>query len=890
VETTAPPDLRADIRLLGRLLGETLARNESPELLALVEQVRHATRDDPAAAVRLLDSVDGVTSGLLVRAFATFFYLANTAEQVHRVHRLEQRGRDLGGWLRAGLAAAGEERDLAALLPDVELRPVFTAHPTEAARRSILSKLRRVADVLETPDSPARQRRLAELVDLLWQTDELRVSEPQPTDEARNALYFLGELADEVVPELLDDLGDALAELGVDFGRDSVPLRFGSWIGGDRDGNPGVTPETTRVVVGLHVDTAIRVLTRLVDGLIDELSTSVRVSGASAELLADLEADLAALPEVDARLRRLNAEEPYRLKLTCVRAKLQGTRRRVYGRAVHEPRRDYRDGAELRADLEILRRSLAEAAGPVVLARFDRALRVVAAFGIHLATLDLREHADAHHEVLGQLFAQVSGVAGEYERLERGDRLKVLADELSATRPLTRWPARLEGERADNTLQAFAAARDAIDAVGPEVVESYVISMTRGVDDVLAAVLLAREAGLLDLSAGRGDVGFVPLLETAAELGGAGELLDELLGVAPYRELVRLRGDVQEVMLGYSDSNKEIGIVGSQWAIHSAQRALAEVAARHGVTLRLFHGRGGTVGRGGGPTHEAILALPAEASHGFVKLTEQGEVISDKYLLPRMARQNLELALSATVQSAARRHGEEARSPEWLAVMDLVADASRVAYRGFVDDPRLPDYFLASTPVQHVAELRIGSRPARRPDSAGGLDGLRAIPWVFGWTQSRQIVPGWFGVGSGLAAAVEAGHGDLLRTMHREWHFFRTVLSNVAMTLAKTDLRIAARYVEALVPPELQPLFEQLRAEHERTVAHLLEVIGQSSLLADDPSLASTLEIRNRYLDPIHYLQVSLLTRVRGGDDDPAVARALLLTVNGIAAGLRNTG
>jgi phosphoenolpyruvate carboxylase len=886
--TSPSVDLRADIKLLGQLLGETIARNESDELLTLVERVRAHMRDEPAAAAALLSEVDGATAGQLVRAFATYFYLANTAEQVHRVQGLEARGRELGGWLHAGLRAAATERDLGELLPNIELRPVFTAHPTEAARRSILSKLRRVADVIADGDTRARRRRLAELVDLLWQTDELRVSTPQPTDEARNALFFLSELADEVVPALLDELVDVCAELGAELSPELAPLRFGSWIGGDRDGNPGVTPETTRVAVGLHVDTAVRVMIRLVDDLIEELSTSVRITGASDELLADLTADLDALPEVEPRLRRLNEEEPYRLKLTCVRLKLTGTRRRVLQRLEHEPRRDYRDSAELRDDLLVLRRSLAEFAGEVVLGRFDRALRVASAFGVHLATLDLREHADAHHEVIAQLVAGAEGY--EYGELDRASRTKLLSEELRTRRPLTRWPPRLEGEQAQRTAETFAVAREAIAVLGPQIIESYVISMTRGVDDVLAAVVIAREAGLVDLVNGRADLGFVPLLETGQELADAGSLLHDLLSDGSYRELVRLRGDVQEVMLGYSDSTKEIGIAASLWAIHRAQRELAEVAAGHGVQLRIFHGRGGTVGRGGGPTHEAILALPPETAHGFVKLTEQGEVISDKYLLPRMARQNLELALSATVQSAARTRGEEQSRPEWLEVMELVAAASQRAYRALVDDPRLPDYFLASTPVQHVAELRLGSRPARRPDSGAGLEGLRAIPWVFGWTQSRQIVPGWFGVGSGLLAAQQAGHGDVLRQMQGEWQMFRTLLSNVAMTLAKTDLGIAEHYVQALVPVELRDIFEVVRTEHARTVQALLEVTGQEALLSDDPSLAATLEVRNRYLAPIHYLQVALLQRVRSGEADPAVTRALLLTVNGIAAGLRNTG
>lgn len=898
--------LRADIRRLGNLLGETLVRQEGQALLDLVERVRALTRSDAPAAADLLSSVDTGTAIRLVRAFSAYFHLANTTEQTHRGRELKLLRAQGGGWLEQAARLIAERgisaQEMADAASRLAIRPVFTAHPTEAARRSTLTKLRAIADELErestgplvTEAVQARtNRRLAEIIDLMWQTDELRLERPEPTDEARNAVYYLNDLHADAAPAVLTELHDTLAKLGAPTPPTATPLTFGTWIGGDRDGNPFVSPDVTKQVLILQHEYGIRDTERAIDSLISELSVSERVVVVSDEIRSSVDADLAALPEIEARYLRVNAEEPYRLKLRCVKAKLANTRTRLARDGRHEPGRDYLGTADLIADLEIVQRSLAAHHGQLIAdGRVAEIIRTISAFGLHLATMDIREHADAHHAVLAQLFDAVSELDQPYSTMDRESRTALLVSELDSHRPLSGVDRQLD-EAGAKTFGVFTAIRDVLERFGPDVIESYIVSMTQGVDDLLAAVLLAREAGLVDIHSSVARIGFVPLLEQVRELRNAGRILDDLLSIPAYRQLVTARGNLQEVMLGYSDSNKDAGISTSQWEIHRAQRALRDIAAKHGVRLRLFHGRGGTVGRGGGPTHDAILAQPWGTLDGAIKVTEQGEVISDKYSLPALARENLELTVAAVLQASVL-HTEPRQSEEelqqWDEVMTTISDSAYSTYRGLVENPELPTYFWASTPTELLGALNIGSRPSKRPNTDAGLDGLRAIPWVFGWTQSRQIVPGWYGVGSGLAAARAAGFEPMLRDMYTRWHFFATFVSNVEMTLAKTDLSIARRYVERLVDPKLHAIFDQIIEEHDRTVSELLLITGENSLLDAQPVLQRTLAIRDTYLEPLSHLQVDLLARYRSGERDPKLVRALLLTINGVAAGLRNTG
>jgi len=880
-------DLRNDVRKLADLLGQTLVRQEGEELLSLVESVRLSVREGQQD--QILNKLTDSQTISLVRAFSNFFNLANVAEQVNRSKDLAAEHKSEGSWLGKAIENIARAQrdgndfstnDLQNWLDNFSVRPVFTAHPTEAARRSVLSKMTTIAQLLEQPESQIKNERLAEAIDLLWQTDELRLGRPDPLDEAVNSIYYLDELLLETVPEVLAEFVNEIKKLGITLSLTARPLRFGTWIGGDRDGNPNITAAVTKSAILLQNAHFTRTLFSHLDELRQALSISTKLAGVSKELEKSVEQDLENLPEVEARYRRINVEEPYRLKATAIRHKLSLTQSRHAAGLPHFPGRDYKDTADLLKDFEVMRSSLLANNGELIAnGLLDRIMRSINAFGLTHATMDIREHSEVHHKLLKQVLGSSTSEILTKQLLDKST--PVLKDLDSPS---------------DNCFKTFEAIKELIERFGPEVIESYIISMTKSANDVMAAVVIAKMAGLISLQPSNSfaKIGFVPLLETVAELRSADKILDDLLNDKNYRKIVDLRGGIQEVMLGYSDSNKDAGITTSQWEIHKAQRKLRDVAMKHSVKLRLFHGRGGSVGRGGGPTYDALIALPWGSIDGQIKMTEQGEVISDKFGLPALAKENLELTLAAALEATVLNRKPRQSSTDlntWNECMDLISESAYNSYRALVDQDELPAYFYASTPVEQLGNMFLGSRPSRRPDDSAGLESLRAIPWVFGWTQSRQIVPGWYGVGSGLKAAREVGQSHLLQTLLKEWHFFRTFISNVEMTLAKTDLAIAQRYVTTLVDPSLHKIFDQIKAEFDLTVKELLLMTNKSEILGNQPILARTLQVRDTYLAPIQLLQISLLKRVRTQKEaDPLLARALLLTINGVAAGLRNTG
>ncbi len=886
-------DLRADIRRLGQQLGTALVRQHGRELIDSVEQVRILSRRLRLAQAgvsreltELLQGVDVEQAIRLVRAFTLYFHLANVTEQVHRVEdryiedaASEKRFEEtLISLVESGIPSA----EAVSLVNRAVLKPVFTAHPTEATRRTILEKLAAIAQATAERSNPRTSptgraridRRVDELIEAIWQTDEIRSERPTPIDEARSVRHYLEQTIREALPGLLDDIAAAVRTVGGEPAVDHGPIRFGSWVGGDRDGNPYVTPETTRTVLAQQRRTALDILIAEVNGLGAELSMSSKVTGASRELAAFIDRHrevCGGLPET------AKDREPYRRGLAIVHRRLIETRDGGPGA--------YASPQELLDDLAVFHASLSENRGLVLArGRLARTMSLTAAIGFHLAALDIRQHTDHHH---GAVTALTAHLDIDYAGLDRDGRTGFLVGELSGARPLAP-PGSTAG---DETIGLFELLRELLDEHGDQATDSYIISMTQGVDDILAPVVLAREVGLVDPARGVARLGFVPLFETIDDLRSIGAVLEDLFAVPSYRRLLDLRGGIQEVMVGYSDSNKDGGIATSQWEIHKALLTIRDAAHKTGIRIEVFHGRGGTIGRGGGPTHASILGQPYGALDGVIKLTEQGEVIAEKYGMPGLASQNLELALSALVEaSLARRTPSHAVEDvrRWYEVMDLLSESSYRVYRRFVEEPGMDVYFSSSTPVEELSLLNIGSRPARRSEQDTGIANLRAIPWVFGWTQSRQIVPGWYGVGSGIEAVCADGSEGELARMYREWSFFRNFVSNVEMTLAKTDLSIARHYVDNLAPVEHRGMFEMIAEEYDRTTAALRR-ITKAELLADRPLLRRSLAVRDTYLDPLNMLQVELLKRSRAGDPEK-YRRGLLLTINGIAAGMRNTG
>ena len=780
--------------------------------------------------------------------------------------------------------------------------PVITAHPTETRRRTVFVTQHRITELMrlhaagrtETDHGRDIELELRRQVLTLWQTALIRLSRLQITDEIEVGLRYYPAALFTVIPQVNAEVRYALRARWPDADLLSAPiLQPGSWIGGDRDGNPNMTADVVRRATGSAAFTALAHYLAELTHLEQQLSMSARLITVTAELTA-----LAEGCEKKAR-----ADEPYRRALRVIRGRLTATAAEILDRRPqHEldlGLQAYSAPGELRADLDVIDASLrGHGSGLLADDRLARLRESVHVFGFHLSGLDMRQNSDVHEEVVGELLAW-AGVHPDYRSLGE-DRVELLAGELATRRPLVGDRAPQLSDLASRELGVIAAGARAIELYGPAVVPNYVISMCQSVSDVLEAAILLKEVGLLDVSETETycPVGISPLFETIDDLHNGASILQAMLDLPLYRSLIDARGGCQEVMLGYSDSNKDGGYLAANWAVYRAELTLVEVASKTGVRLRLFHGRGGTVGRGGGPSYQAILAQPPGAVNGSLRLTEQGEVIAAKYAEPQLARRNLESLLAATLESTLLdvEGLGDAAEPAY-AVLDEVAALAHRAYAELVHDtPGFVDYFKASTPVSEIGSLNIGSRPASRKPTESISD-LRAIPWVLAWTQSRVMLPGWYGTGSAFEEWIAAGPESeservkILHELYQRWPFFRSVLSNMAQVLAKSDLGLAAHYSELVADESLRRrVFDKIADEHRRTIAMHKLITGHDDLLADNPALARSVFNRFPYLEPLNHLQVELLRRYRSGDDDELVQRGNLLTMNGLASALRNSG
>jgi phosphoenolpyruvate carboxylase len=904
--------LRNDIRLLGRILGDTVRDQEGADVFDLVERIRQTSirfhRDDDEPARRelelILDSMSTSQTVRIVRAFSYFSHLANIAEDQNNIRQMRTRS-NAGGTPPPGTLAltllhargAGfSAADLRKFFATALVSPVLTAHPTEVRRKSTIDREMEIAALLDrrervqlTPEElEASNEQLRRAVLTLWQTNILRRTKLTVLDEVANGLSFYDYTFLHEVPRMHCVLEDRLNEgEGAAQGELASFLRMGSWIGGDRDGNPFVTAEVMRGTLKMQSSRVLRFYLEELHVLGSELSLAAH--------LADVSKDLRALAERSPDKSPHRSGEPYRLAVSGIYARLTATAARLDVETTRAPVGEaaaYANVAEFKSDLDILYRSLISNNSRVIArGRLRHLRRAVECFGFHLASLDIRQNSSVHERTVAELIdAAMPGMS--YLALNEEARIALLAGELRNARPLTSSFVKYSEETVSE-LAVFHAAAEAHAKFGAEAIPQCIISMCTGISDMLEVALLLKEVGLVDPS-GRSAINIVPLFETIEDLQASSRIMDRMLSLHDYRKLVDSRGGVQEVMLGYSDSNKDGGFVTSGWELYKAEIGLVEVFERHHVRLRLFHGRGGSVGRGGGPSYDAIIAQPGGAVNGQIRITEQGEIISSKYSNADVGRNNLEVLAAATLEASLLQPKHSAPRAEYLEAMDQLSELAFKAYRGLVYETEgFAEYFWASTVITEIATLNIGSRPASRKKTRE-IEDLRAIPWVFSWAQCRLMLPGWYGFGSAVETWIKA-HPDkgmpFLKELYRDWPFFRTLLSNMDMVLAKSSIAIASRYAELVPDVALRDnIFGRIRREWHSSIEVLLNIMGQERLLQGNPLLERSIRNRFPYLDPLNHVQVELLKEHRAQNPDEQVLRGIQITINGISAGLRNSG
>jgi phosphoenolpyruvate carboxylase len=903
--------LRNDIRLLGRILGDTVRDQEGADVFELVERIRQTSirfhRDeDPQARRELETMLEGMSISetvRIVRAFSYFSHLANIAEDQNNIRLMRAKSAAKGPF-KAGVLADALAHARAAGIGADELRrffktalvsPVLTAHPTEVRRKSTMDREMEIAGLLDwrerlqlTPEeAEASDEQLRRAVLTLWQTNLLRRTKLTVLDEVENGLSFYDYTFLHEVPRLISTLEDRLNAADETAGELASFLRMGSWIGGDRDGNPFVTADVMRGTLKLQSSRVMQFYLKELHALGAELSIAAH--------LADVSEELRTLAQASPDTSPHRSGEPYRLAVSGIYARLAATAKRLDVEIVRRPVGEgapYRSVKELQADLDVLDRSLcANNARVIARGRLRQLRRAVDCFGFHLARLDMRQNAAVHERTVAELL-DAANPGMSYLALSEEARVALLINELRNARPLTSSFVKYSDETVGE-LAVFHAAAAAHSKFGAEVIPQCIISMSQGVSDMLEVALLLKEAGLVDPK-GRSAINIVPLFETIEDLRACAGIMDRMLSLHDYRKYVDSCGCVQEVMLGYSDSNKDGGFVTSGWELYKAEIKLVEVFERHGVRLRLFHGRGGSVGRGGGPSYDAIIAQPGGAVNGQIRITEQGEIITSKYSNAEVGRNNLEIFAAATLEASLLHPRQPAPKHEYLAAMDQLSDLAFKAYRGLVYETEgFVDYFWSSTVINEIATLNIGSRPASRKKTRA-IEDLRAIPWVFSWAQCRLMLPGWYGFGSAVEAWITQNPDKgmpFLKELYQQWPFFRMLLSNMDMVLAKSSIAIASRYAE-LVPDEAlrEKIFGRIRREWHLAIETSLDIMGQDRLLQGNPLLERSVRHRFPYLDPLNHMQVKLMKEHRAHNPDAQVLRGVQITINGISAGLRNTG
>jgi len=927
-------ELRSRVRLFGELLGDVLHSQAGGQVLKAVETLRKGfislhRRENPRIRrqlMRLIDRLDPETLTHVLRAFNAYFSLVNIAEEAFQ-HRQRRRMMRSGGplwtgsfdetlrWFHAQGIGADE---LQTLFDRLMFVPVFTAHPTEAKRRTIMQALRRIFVTSECLNDPRLGKeeiqdtigQLRAQIQILWKTDEVRTLRPAVRDEIRNGLFYFRESLFRAVPTTYRLVEGAVRRI---YGDDTagqplvrVPsfLRFGSWIGGDRDGNPNVKPETTLLAVGFHVEEILQEYMRRLTALSNILTYSILLTRPSDELMKSLARDERFGHHAFGTKPEQFFSEPYRRKLYFMRYRLEHTLRAVHQRLHGEPGGDvsaaYGRDEQFLADLYLIRDSLVSHRDQEIAdGELKDLIRLAETFGFHLVQLDIRQEASRHSEALNEILAQLPGQKS-YVSLDEPARLQLLSELIAAPAPMAVDRRRL-GPAARETLETFELMARLQDNVSRHVFGNYVISMTHAASHILEVMLLARLAGLAGLGAEgwHCEIRISPLFETIDDLARIEDVMHTLLSIPTYCALLKASGNVQEVMLGYSDSAKDGGTLSSSWNLYEAQKKIIGITEHFGVSCRLFHGRGGTIGRGGGPTHESILAQPPGTVNGQIKFTEQGEVLYYKYSNAETAAYELTMGATGLMKASISlvRPTVQDRK-DHLAVMEELARAGEASYRSLTDHtPGFMDYFYEATPVNEIGLLNIGSRPSHRNRTDRSKASVRAIPWVFGWAQSRHTLPAWYGLGSALESwrANDPARLAKLQSMYLEWPFFRSLLSNTQMALFKSDMDIAREYAELCPDPDTrQRVYRMIKDEFHRTITQALDVSGAKHLIEDNPVLALSLARRNPYLDPLNHIQTVLLKRYRaapGDESRPSVWRdPLLRSINAIAAGMRNTG